>query len=155
MSDVIASMRRTLLSCTSLARNGGITLGAAVIGGTVTLASIAPAEASDLSIVERAISTFFGFNRQEIAVLATALALLGFSVMAAILLMRARIRAASNEARLRADVQGLQIEADRFRALLFAEPQILISWAAGDNRPQISGDISLLMSPDSPQYQPQ
>ncbi len=36
--------------------------------------------------------------------------------------------------------QGLQVEADRFRALLFAEPQILISWAAGDNRPEISGD---------------
>src|SRR5580658_9686892 len=154
MSDVTASMRRTLLSCTSLARNGGITLGAAVIAATVTLAAIAPAEASDLSIVERTISTFIGFNRQEIAVLATALALLGFSVMAAILLMRARVRSASNEARLRSDIQGLQIEADRFRALLFAEPQILISWAAGDNRPQISGDISRLMSPDSPQYQP-
>src|SRR6202043_232796 len=44
-----------------------------------------------------------------------------------------------------------QVQADRFRALLFAEPQILISWAAGDNRPQISGDTSLLMSQDSPQ----
>src|SRR5665213_4495364 len=69
--------------------------------------------------------------------------------------MRTRIRAASSDARLRADIAELQVEADRFRALLFAEPQILISWAAGDNRPQISGDISLLMSPDSPQYQPQ
>jgi signal transduction histidine kinase len=169
MSGVIASIRRTLLSCTSLARNGMITLGTAALGtaalgaavvgaavvGPVALAAVAPAEASDLSVVEHTISTFFGFNRQEIAVLATALALLGFSVMAAILLMRARVRAANNEARLRSDVQSLQIEADRFRALLFAEPQILISWAAGDNRPQISGDISLLMSPDSPQYQPQ
>src|ERR1700733_6275067 len=155
MSDVIASMRRTLLSCTSLARNGGITLGAAVIGGTVTLASIAPAEASDLSIVERAISTFFGFNRQEIAVLATALALLGFSVVAGILLMRTRVRAASSEVRLRSDIQGLQIEADRFRALLFAEPQILIAWAAGDNRPQITGDTSLLLPQDSQHQSPQ
>ena len=86
--------------------------------------------------------------------LTTALALLGFSVVAAILLMRTRVRAAKNEARLRADIQGLQVEADRFRALLFAEPQILISWAAGDNRPQISGDISLLMPQDS-QHQPQ
>jgi signal transduction histidine kinase len=151
MSGVIASIRRTLLSCTSLARNGLITLGTTALGS----AAIAPAKASDLSNVEHTISTFFGFNRQEIAVLATALALLGFSVMAAILLMRARVRAGNNEARLRSDIQGLQIEADRFRALLFAEPQILISWAAGDNRPQISGDISLLMSPDSPQYQPQ
>ena len=145
MSGVIASIRRTLLSCTSLARNGLIALGAAV----------APAEASDLSTVEHTISTFFGFNRQEIAVLATALALLGFSVMAAILLMRARVRGANNEARLRSDIQGLQSEADRFRALLFAEPQILISWAAGENRPQISGDTSLLLPPDSQHHSPQ
>jgi signal transduction histidine kinase len=34
---------------------------------------------------------------------------------------------------------------------LFAEPQILISWAAGDNRPRISGDTSLLMQQDTPQ----
>src|SRR6202142_3719234 len=88
MSDVIASIRRALLSCTSLARNGGITLGTAVIATTVTLAAIAPAGAGDLSIVERTISTFFSFNRQEIAVLATGLALLGFSGMAAIRLMR-------------------------------------------------------------------
>ena len=96
MSGVIASIRRTLLSCTSLARNGLITCGTAALGaavvGPAALAAIAPAEASDLSVVEHTISTFFGFNRQEIAVLATALALLGFSVMAAILLMRARVR---------------------------------------------------------------
>ena len=90
MSGVIAAMRRTLLSCTSLARNGLISL------GTATLVAIAPAEAGDLSGVEHAISTFFGFNHQEIAVLTTALALLGFSVVAAILL-DARPRARGHE----------------------------------------------------------
>src|ERR1700680_1505098 len=123
MSGVIVAMRRTLLSCTSLARNGLITL------GTTTLVSIAPAYAGDLSLLH-ALSAFFDFNRQEIAALTTALALLGFSVVAAILLMRTRIRAAKSEARLRSDIQELQLQADRFRALLFAEPQILISWAA-------------------------
>ena len=145
MSGVIVAMRRTLLSCTSLARNGLIALGAA------TLLSVAPAYADDAAPLQGLLE----LNRQEFAVLTTALALLGFSVVAAILLMRTRLRAAKNEARLRSDIQGLQIEADRFRALLFAEPQILISWAAGDNRPQISGDISLLMPQDSPHYQPQ
>ena len=99
------------------------------------------------------ISGLFGLNRQEIAVLTTALALLGFSVMAAILLMRTRLRAARNEARLRADIGELQVQADRFRALLFAEPQILISWAAGGNRPEITGDTSLLIR--NAQHQPQ
>jgi signal transduction histidine kinase len=72
-------------------------------------------------------------------------------VVAAILLMRTRIRAANNEARLRSELRSLQVEADRFRALLFAEPQVLVSWAAGDNRPQISGDISLLVPQDAQQ----
>jgi PAS domain S-box-containing protein len=148
MSDVIAAMRRTLLSCTSLVRDGivGVALSAT--------AASAPANAGDLQLVEQAVATFFDLNRQEVAVLATALAVLGFSVVAAILLMRTRVRAATNEARLRSELRGLQVEADRFRALLFAEPQVLISWAAGDNRPQISGDISLLM-PQEAQQSPQ
>ena len=148
MSDVIAAMRRTLLSCTSLVRDG--TVGVAVS----VLATSAPARAGDLQLLEQALSTFFDLNRQEVAVLATALAVLGFSVVAAILLMRTRVRAANNEARLRSDLRDLQVEADRFRALLFAEPQVLVSWAAGDNRPQISGDISLLM-PQEVQQPPQ
>src|SRR6266550_439684 len=147
MSGVIVAMRRTLPSCTQLARNGLIALGA-------TAVLVAPARASELALLHE-ISTFFDFNRQEIAVLATALALLGFSVVSAILLMRTRIRAAKGEARLRAEIAELQAQADRFRALLFAEPQLLISWPAGDNRPQISGDIALLMPPESQQYQPQ
>ena len=145
MSDVIAAMRRTLLSCTSLVRDG-------IAGVAVSIwAASAPACAADLSCFEHALATFFDLNRQEVAVLATALAVLGFSVVAAILLMRTRVRAANNEARLRSELRSLQVEADRFRALLFAEPQVLVSWAAGDNRPQISGDISLLMPQDAQQ----
>src|ERR1700750_1201265 len=143
MSVVIVAMRRTLLSCTSLARNGLIVLGSAAA------VSMTPAHASDLSFANT-IAAWLDLNHQEFAVLTTALSLLGFSVVAAILLMRTRVRAAGNEARLRSDIQGLQIEADRFRALLFAEPQILISWAAGDNRPEISGDISLVLPQGSP-----
>lgn len=140
MSGVIVSMRRTLLSCTSLARNG-------LVGGALAaLLPAAPAEAADLIDT---LSLVMDFNRQELAVLATALALLGFSVVAAILLMRTRVRTAKNEARLRARIGELQLQADRFGALLFAEPQILISWPAGDNRAQISGDIALVLPRDS------
>src|SRR5450755_4700041 len=146
MSGVIVAMRRTLLSCTSLARNGLIGL------GTAALMSIAPAHAGDLPF-QHAISASLDFNRQEIAGLAMALALLSFSVVAAVLLMRTRVRATRSEARLRSDIGDLQVQADRLRALLFAEPQILISWAAGDNRPEISGDTSLLMPQESQQPQ--
>ncbi len=148
MSGVIGTMRRTLLSCTSLARNGLITLAAAASAWTT------PANAGDASLLDT-ISASLDLNRQEFAVLTTAMALLGFSVVAAILLMRTRVRAATSETRLRADLGELQAQADRFRALLFAEPQILISWAAGDNRPEIVGDTSLLMPQEPRQYQPQ
>src|SRR4051812_8414634 len=138
MSDVVAAMRRTLLSCTSLVRDSIVGLGLSA------LANWSPAYAGDLQLLEQGLATFFDLNRQELAVLATALAVLGFSVVAAILLMRTRVRAAGNEARLSAELRAQQVEADRFRALLFAEPQVLVAWAAGDDRPDISGDISLL-----------
>src|SRR5947208_3821891 len=67
--------------------------------------------------------------------------------------MPTRVRAATSEARLRVEIGELQAQADRFRALLFAEPQILISWAAGEDRPKISGDTSLLVSPEPEQPQ--
>jgi signal transduction histidine kinase len=143
MSGVIVAMRRTLLSCTSLARDGLMGIAA------TALASTGPSWAGEPTLPET-ISAFFDFNRQEIAVLATALAPLVFSVVAAVSLMRSRVRAARSEARLRAHIADLQIQADRYRALLFAEPQVLISWAAGDNRPRISGDVALLVPPDSP-----
>ena len=151
MSGVIVSMRRTLLSCTSLARNSLIMLAVTGPGAAISATS---AHADDVTLLQQ-ISGLLELNHQEFAVLTTALALLGFTVVAAILLMRTRVRATKIEARLRSDIQGLQMEADRFRALLFAEPQILISWAAGDNRPEISGDISLVLPQQAHAAQPQ
>ena len=84
-------MRRTLLSCTSLARNGLI--GACHNG---IAAAPEPAWAGDLPLAQ-AISAWLDLNHQEFAVLTTALALLGFSVVAAILLMRTRVRATQTE----------------------------------------------------------
>ena len=133
-----------MLSCTSLVR--GIA-GAGAAG----LVAIAPAWAAEPGLSEKLIQTFMNLSRQDLTALAMALGVLGFSVVAAILLMRTRVRAATNEQRLRAEIRELQTEADRFRALLFAEPQVLISWGAGEDRPQISGDISLLMPQDATQ----
>ena len=132
------SIRQTLLSCTSLVRNGVIGIAAAA------LLPAAPANAASFLDTLSALLTSDG---QEI-VLVPALALLAVSVVAAILLMRTR-GAAKNEERLRARIEELQLQADRFGALLFAEPQILIAWPAGDNRPQIAGDLSMVLPPGS------
>src|SRR6266702_8642444 len=83
MSGVVAAMRRNLLSCTSLARHGLLALATAL-----SVAS-EPALAGDLSL-SQVVTVWFDLNHQEFAVLTTALALVGFSVMASILLMRTR-----------------------------------------------------------------
>lgn len=144
MSGVIVVMRRTLLSCTSLARNSLFGLAA------TTLAPAASAFAADVAH-DDTIAGLIELGRQDLAVLTAGVALLGFSVAAAIALVRTRLRALRNEARLRSDNAELQLQADRYRALLFAEPQILISWPAGGRRPQISGDTALLVPADQPQ----
>jgi signal transduction histidine kinase len=94
--------------------------------------------------LDRVLGSFGGLDRQELAALALALAILGFSVVAAILLMRTRTRASENELRLRSEIQALQAENDRSNALLLSEPQVVVSWRAGDDRPQIAGDTALL-----------
>ena len=141
MSGVIVVMRQTLLSCTSLARKGLLGLAA------TALAPATPGFAGN-GVPADAVTTLFELSRQDVAEVT---ALLGFSVVAAVALVRTRLAAARKEARLRADVAALQLQADRYRALLFAEPQILIAWPVGGHRPQISGDTAMLVPQDQPQ----
>jgi signal transduction histidine kinase len=149
MSGVIAAMRRTLLSCTSLVRDGLVGLGASVLWTASTV------HAATEDVLDSDLAGSFNLDRQDVVALTIALAILGFSVLSTILLMRTRMRATKTEAGLRSDLHGLQVESDRLRALLFAEPQVLIAWAAGDTRPEISGDTSLVMSQDLHSHQPQ
>lgn len=89
-------------------------------------------------------------DRHEAAGLALMLAVLGFGVAAAIALLRVRARAEKNERELRSEVQALQAEADRSYALLMSEPQIVIAWRAGDDLPEILGDVSIVGQSDAP-----
>jgi len=141
MSGATATIRRALLSCSALTRGALAAFGAMVVAGS--------ARAAEAPVV------LAGMSRQEWAALATAGGILGFSILAAILLMRTRMRAAATEARLRADLQALQADADRTRALLFAEPQVLIAWPAGSDRAHISGDAALLAPQHAPLDPPQ
>ena len=103
-----------------------------------------PAAAQELLDLERLFASLHGIDRQEFAAIALALAILGFSVVSAILLMRTRTRAAENDLRLRSEIRALQAENDRSNALLLSEPQVVVSWRAGDDRPQVAGDTALL-----------
>ncbi len=126
-----------------------------MLTGGAALAVIAPADAASAQPLAATMDILAELSRQELAAFAAAGGVLGFSVVAAILLMRTRIRASRVEARLRQDIQNLQAEADRFRALLFTEPQVLVSWPAGDDRADISGDLNLLVPPQAQMHPPQ
>ncbi len=132
-----------MLSCTSLVRDG-------IVAAAALAAS--PAHASDLGSV---LAAFADLDQRNIMAMLLSASVLCFSVLAAILLMRTRVRATATERRLKTELHALQVEADRYRALLFTEPQVLIAWPAGGDRPDISGDVALLLPQDSQSAAPQ
>jgi len=149
MSGVVRAVRRTLMSGTSLAR------GALALCGVMSFALPHSARAADdPGASTGVVDLLLTLSHHELAALALAFGVLGFSVVATILLMRTRLSAAQVEGRLRGDVRSLQTEVDRLRALLFTEPQVLISWPAAASRPEISGDLGMLL-PAAAQQPPQ
>mgnify|MGYP000529979092 FL=1 len=147
MTGVIHATRRILLSCTRLSRGFFFTTTSTLLA-TASPASAQGAAGSDIA---QLLVRLTGLNNEEIAALTLVLAILGFSVVAAILLMRTRTRATANESRLRAQIQSLQRETDRSNTLLLAEPQVIVSWPAAEDQAQIVGDVSLLLPPGVPQ----
>ncbi len=94
---------------------------------------------------------FADLNRSDIIGLVLTLGVVLFAVVSGIMLLRTRARAAATEAAFRDDIMTLKAERDRFNALLMSEPQILVSWAAADNEPDIRGDTTLVTSASMPQ----
>ena len=78
-------------------------------------------------------------NRQDLATIALTAALLVFAVLAILVLLRTRRTAERVDAAAREDAAALHAEIDRLRALLLAEPQVLVEWAAAGDRPEILG----------------
>jgi signal transduction histidine kinase len=84
-------------------------------------------------------------GRQQFAVVELTLALVCFGLLAILVLLRTRRAAADTERKLRDEFSALLAERDRLKALLTVEPQVLVSWAAGAEIPEIIGDTALLV----------
>ncbi len=121
-----------------------------MVAGSSLVTGSATARAESSSTL-RVLTALNELSRQEVAALGLVLAIVGFSVVAAILLMRARTRGAATEQAYRGELERLRAESDRNHALLLAEPQIIIAWPAGSDRADIAGDVSFLLPPGSPQ----
>ena len=79
------------------------------------------------------------------------LGVLLFGVVTAVMLVRTRIRAGISDSALRDRIAAVRADHDRLRTLLMSDPQVLVSWAAADNEPDIMGDISLVTTGSVPQ----
>ena len=111
---------------------------------------IDPATDGAPSLIEAYLNAFALLDRHEIIGMAITLSILCFATVAAVLLVRTRARLADTEASARDEIIASRAEVDRVYALLRSEPQILIAWPAGDDEPEIIGDVALVTDADAP-----
>jgi signal transduction histidine kinase len=96
-------------------------------------------------MIEASLSVVSSMSRQDVATLTLTLGLLCFAVLSAIVLVRTRSRAAEMESAARSEMTALRDEADRMRTLLLSEPQVLVTWAAAGESPEIVGDTGTIV----------
>jgi signal transduction histidine kinase len=132
-------------------RRGGFPV--AFVIALLSVAGSGPAGAADswaavTDAVQGAAATLGG---QDTASLTLIIGLLAFASFAALALVRTRRQAGRAEAAARDERVALAAEVDRLKALLLAEPQVLVEWPAATEQPQIVGDTSVLVDG----YQPE
>jgi signal transduction histidine kinase len=119
---------------------------------SVPLATAAPADSSNVFLLDAYLSAFSQLDRHETIALTLTLGILCFAVVTAVLLMRTRRRLADAEAAARDEIIGARAESDRVYALLRSEPQIMIAWAAAGDEPEIIGDPTLVTIAEIPEH---
>src|SRR5437588_6738893 len=89
-------------------------------------------------------TTFFDVDARRVAIATLALTVgaVLFAVVTAIVLVRTRLRAARARAAYRAEILALKDDIDRKNALLLAEQQIVATWPAESEEPEIFGDVT-------------
>src|SRR6185369_5403087 len=88
-------------------------------------------------------SSIAALRGQEITLLAFFLALLALSLFACVAFVRARRAAERLETGARDEIVALQAETDRLKTLLLSDPQVLVTWAAAAEEPEILGDAGI------------
>jgi signal transduction histidine kinase len=117
-----------------------VTANFCIVPGTSARADV-PIGAATVAAVQHAVAILRG---REITVLTLILTLLSFALFATVVLFRARKTASRAETDARDESIALQAEVDRLKALLLSEPQILVTWAAAAEQPEILGDTTII-----------
>jgi signal transduction histidine kinase len=104
--------------------------------------------AAAIEALQRATAALRG---QEITLLTLVLALLGLGLFTSVVLLRLRRAADHVETSARDEIGSLQADVDRLKALLLSEPQILVTWAANAEHPEILGDVAMVAPANTPE----
>jgi signal transduction histidine kinase len=114
---------------------------------TPAKAGVGPA----LAVIEPLHSLIGAFGRQEMATLTLTVGLGCFAVLSTIALMRSRRRVSVLENVSRDEAMALHAEIDRLKAMLLAEPQVMVAWAAGNDAPDILGETAIVAPSGMPE----
>jgi signal transduction histidine kinase len=125
-------------------RRGGYPAACAGALVTITLPVSARAESAP-AFSEALHGAAAAVSHETIANFTLIVGLLVFAALAVLALLRARRQAARSGAAARDDAVALRSEIDRLKALLLAEPQVLVEWPAASDKPEIVGDTTLLV----------
>ncbi|MGO8925230.1 MAG: PAS-domain containing protein, partial [Xanthobacteraceae bacterium] len=104
----------------------------------------AAAEQPALALQELVLTAHRSIDQHQIAFLALVFGVVLFAVVTAVMLVRARTRAARLEAWSRDEIARLRDELDRANAVILSEPQVVMDWPAGSDAPSIEGDLAAL-----------
>ena len=111
-----------------------------ILPGSPAHADVRPG-ATAVDVIHRTIASLRG---QEITLLTFFLALLALSLFASVAFVRDRKAAERLETGARDEIVALQAETDRLKSLLLSESQILVTWAAASEEPEVLGDIAMV-----------
>ncbi|HSI42647.1 MAG TPA: ATP-binding protein [Xanthobacteraceae bacterium] len=112
------------------------------------LASPAPAGASDL--LPRIAGALGALDRGALFGVALFAGLLAFAVTTAIVHVRFRLKVLRREATAQAEIAHLDAEIEEARALLLAEPQLIVVWRDPARDPDVIGDPASFTGPVAP-----
>jgi signal transduction histidine kinase len=98
------------------------------------------------------LAAFARLEEHEIAALALIVGVVVFAVFTAILLVRTRARAAANATVAREKLAALKTQVDQLTGLLLSEPQVLVSWPAASDEPQVIGEALAITGSADPAH---
>jgi len=120
-------------------RRGGFLAALAV---TLACAFVSPAQAGFLDGV---VGGLAAASHDQLAAATMTLGLICFASLALLVLLRTRKSAALAQSAAQDEAMLLRAEIDRLKTLLMSQPQVLVTWPAGSDEPDIIGDTAIVV----------